>query len=216
MFDEADLIQSIQQSYDFIIENNNSTSPKRLNSLQSFVGNIIRENLREDVVVSFPNLQNVEGAYYRKKVPIVVSLEGDIKLCIGSKSILNGYGANIINHFQNLLGETANIQANGIMYANILFIPTRIPKNNSGGGIIEYERITEADLQKFVKLFSLQDFTHTPFATACIIIDINYEAETVQLTDLSTIFTPNFQQFYHENLSMSQFLAKIVEYCNNL
>ena len=216
MFDSANLIQSIQQSYDFIIENNNSTSPRRLNPFQSFVGNIIRENVREDVVVGFPNLQQIEGAYYVKRVPIVISLDGDVKLCIGSKSILNGYGANVINQFQNLLGETANIQANNIKYANILFIPTRVPRNTGNGNLVEYEQITEADLQKFVKLFSLQEFAHTPFATACVIIDINYERETVQLADLSGIFSAEFVQFYQDNLSMDQFLAKIVEYCNNL
>ena len=216
MFAESDLIQSIQESYDFIIENNNSSSPKRLNPFQSFVGNIIRSNTREGVVVSFPNLQSVEGAYYRKKVPIVVSLDGNVKLCIGSKSILNGYGANIINHFQNLLGEAANVQANGIKYANILFIPTRIPKNNGSGDVVDYERITEADLQKFVKLFSLQNFTHTPFATACVIIDINDDDETVQLANLSSLFSEEFIQFYQDNLSMDQFLAKIVEHCSNL
>lgn len=53
----------------------------------------------------------VKGKYYDKDIDITVTKDNKPVMCIGIKFITSNYKQNTNNYFENMMGETANIQA---------------------------------------------------------------------------------------------------------
>jgi hypothetical protein len=60
----------------------------------------------------------VQGKYYPKDIDIAVMKDDKAIFCLSIKFITSNYKQNANNYFENIMGETANIQANQIPYVN--------------------------------------------------------------------------------------------------
>ncbi len=70
----------------------------------------------------------VNGKYYPKDVDITVMREGQAVFCLGIKFVTSNYKQNANNYFENMMGETANIQAVGSLpYAQLLILRHKTP-----------------------------------------------------------------------------------------
>lgn len=214
MYSEPDFIESIQTSYNSIA-NGNIRSPRRLNPIQFYVGQTINSQLREEQSATFPNLQPVQGMYNVKRMHLVIWQNGVAKLSSGFKFVVSGYSSNGLNYFQSLQGEAANLQLNGIKYAYVLVLPTRIPKLNRNRQIESYQHLRERDFDKYFNLLNGNN-EHSPFVIGCQIVDIDYTNRTVTPTDLDNLFSQEFVERFNENLSMTHFFNKIDNYCTNI
>lgn len=76
----------------------------------------------------------VPGKYYPKDIDIAVIDNKTPVFCLGIKFITSNYKQNANNYFENMMGETANLQASQIPYAHIIIMRHQTPyyeKNNS-------------------------------------------------------------------------------------
>src|SRR2546423_3792879 len=60
--------------------------------------------------------KTIRGRYMEKRVDIAVMKEKRPVAGIGIKFIMSNYRQNTNNYFENMLGETANIRTNNILY----------------------------------------------------------------------------------------------------
>lgn len=117
---------------------------------------------------------------------------------IGVKFVMQNYAQNSNNYFENMLGETANIQCRNIPYFQILIIPDKMPYFESGRKFKKWEILTTDKIKKYLVLSNdpQEMYPHTPAKILLYIISL------YDLPDHPTgILAENrhFFQFYEKN-----------------
>ena len=77
--------------------------------------------------------KTVEGKYYPKNIDMTITKENKPIFCVGLKFVTSNYKQNANNYFENMMGETANIQANtGLPYAHVIILRHETPYYKKG------------------------------------------------------------------------------------
>lgn len=158
------ILYVLKDSYYEYLESG-SRSNKKLKILHGAIANDLKNQLSKEYQI-FSLSQNdsheikVKGKYYDKTVDIAIQKNNQIIACVGIKFIMQNYAQNANNYFENLIGETTNIQLSGVPYFNMLFLQEKIPYFNSNGEIKKFEKITAKILQKYFLLYEKQQSQH--------------------------------------------------------
>jgi hypothetical protein len=114
----------------------------------------------------------INGRYINKAVDITI-LNKDRQLAgIAVKFVMQNYAQNANNYFENMLGETANIQSLHIPYFQIFIIPEKLPYYKQSGKFDKWEYFSSAHRRKY-RILSTDDcatWVHTPAKTLLYVI----------------------------------------------
>jgi hypothetical protein len=98
--------------------------------------------------------KKLDGRYVPKTVDIAIEKNGKPLAGIGVKYVMSNYMQNSVNYFENMLGETANIRSNSILYFQFFIIPDKIPYFGTAKGkskpIIKWEKISQHNIDKYI------------------------------------------------------------------
>jgi hypothetical protein len=135
------------------------------------------------------------GAYYPKNVDIAavvgkvscagstytVDSKDQILGLLGIKFVVTNFKQNANNYFENLMGETANIQQLGIPYSHFIALPVEIPWLKKDGSVARIETLTAADIAKYKKLMSGPDGVHKPASISIALVEFDSNFQTLTL-----------------------------------
>lgn len=119
----------------------------------------------------------IRGRYMDKRVDIAV-MKGERPVAgIGIKFIMSNYRQNTNNYFENMLGETANIRTNNILYFQIVICFSHSPyfhrEENKERIIKNIEKVSLGHLEKY-QILSQDDtliYFHSPMKTLLVLVD---------------------------------------------
>jgi len=121
--------------------------------------------------------KKISGRYFDKKVDILIT-KGNLTVAgFGVKFIMSNYKQNSNNYFENMLGETANIRTNTILYFQIVICfayPLYFHKEKNQERIIKtIEEINSRHLKKYRILSSdnIVNFLHSPNKTFLTLVN---------------------------------------------
>jgi hypothetical protein len=135
--------------------------------------------------------KTVEGKYYPKDIDITV-MEGEKPVfCLGIKFVTSNYKQNANNYFENMMGETANIQATQLPYAQFIVLRHETPyyKKNETEIPSKIEIVNDKDISKYLKLMLDNPQAHRPNYLGIQLININGKTGKVTLIDLDKFFS---------------------------
>jgi len=152
-------------------------SNKKLEILHGAIAEDIKNRLGDEYTVSSLGLgegkeAKMMGRYIDKVVDITISKNNQDLAGIAIKFVMNNYSQNSNNYFENMLGETANIRANNKKYFQIIILPEQMPYYNNEGSIKKWEKITDNNIDKYIKLSRDNEdvYFHTPVKTLIFIV----------------------------------------------
>jgi hypothetical protein len=156
----------------------------------------------------------VEGMYYPKDIDITVSKNNKPVFCLGIKFVTSNYKQNANNYFENMMGETANIQATQIPYAQFIILRHETPyyKKNETEIPSKIEIVNDKDISKYLKLMYDKQQAHRPNHLCIQMININEKTGKVTLTDLDKVFSKITAKFLKTRLSPANFFKEIETY----
>jgi hypothetical protein len=155
----------------------------------------------------------IEGKYYSKNVDIAV-LDGEKPVfCLGIKFVTSNYKQNANNYFENMMGETANIQAIGSLpYAQLIILRHETPYYKKTGISTKIERINDKDISKYLKLLFDIPQAHRPHYLGILLINIDEDSSKVSATDLEQSFSKETAKLLYKMLSIKTFFDNIYNY----
>jgi hypothetical protein len=156
----------------------------------------------------------VEGKYYPKDIDITVSKNNLPVFCLGIKFVTSNYKQNANNYFENMMGETANIQATQIPYAQLIILRYETPyyKKNETEISSKTEIVNDKDISKYLKLMYDQPQAHRPNYLGIQLINIDEKTGRVMMTDLDKSFSQTMAKFLKTKLSLFNFFNEIETY----
>jgi hypothetical protein len=134
--------------------------------------------------------------------------------CLGIKFITSNYKQNANNYFENMMGETANIQANKIPYAHLIVMRYRTPyyKKNDSVTSSKDEIISKKDIQKYLNLIFDMPQAHRPSDLCIFLVNIDENDKSVVKTNLVEAFGKDFSDIIESKLSPENFFKSISDY----
>jgi hypothetical protein len=171
---------ALQDSY-LRYQRSGARAPDKLFPLHQFLGQAFKAlHSGSSVITKWGDIDGelkAPGAYYPKNVD-VAAIVGKVKQLspssysvpeldqimgiLGIKFVVTNFKQNANNYFENMMGETANIQQLGIPYSHFIALPVELPYLNKDGSIKKTEKLSEGDLSKYVKLMAGPDGSHKP------------------------------------------------------
>lgn len=154
--DNKRFLEVIKKSYNTYL-NTHSRSNEKLKVLHGEIARDLQRRLGDNYTLHALGFNdgkevNIIGGYGEKNVDIAIEKNGKYLLAIGVKFIMSNYSQNSNNYFENMLGETANLQINKIPYYQIFVLPSVVPYFEDGGILKKYEHITNHNVEKYIKL----------------------------------------------------------------
>lgn len=209
------LNQAIKKSFENYKEYG-ARSTEKLISLHSFLGNVLESIFKENVygVQYNDGSKNKErlviGKYYNKKIDITVLKNDHPVFCLGIKFITSNFSQNANNYFENMMGETANIQANTTTYAQIIVLRENAPYYKKDGSFAKTEKIKTNHLSKYIKLALNNVQAHRPIFTCIHIIKID-ETTPVKVTNanIKEIVADDLGKTFTDKFSFDAFLKEL-------
>jgi hypothetical protein len=160
----------------------------------------------------------VEGKYYPKDIDVtIVNSEDEAVFCVGIKFVTSNYKQNANNYFENMMGETANIQALGnLPYAQLIILRHEMPYylKNETDIPSKIEIINDKDIQKYLKLVFDNPQVHRPTSMCVLIVDIDESNYKVIFTNLEKSFSKEIAELLNTKLSLKTFFGDINNYKN--
>jgi len=159
--------------------------------------------------------KKIEGKYYDKNVDVTVAKDGVPVFCLGIKFVTSNYQQNANNYFENMMGETANIQASELPYAQLIILrqPTPYYKKNTKVPA-KWERITDHAIKKYSALIFENRQAHRPLAMATPIVHVDENTMLVGFADLKGDFSEHNVSILNGKLSLENLFKEITEYKN--
>ncbi|HON57082.1 MAG TPA: hypothetical protein PLM75_07315 [bacterium] len=163
----------------------------------------------------------VKGKYYEKNIDIAVIDKkcNNPVFCVGVKFVTSNYKQNANNYFENMMGETANIQAlKNLPYAQLLILRYKTPYYKKRASYSDKEEtdkieiINEKDLQKYLNLVFDVKQAHRPYIMAVLLIDINEKTNKVSCLSPFSLYDQKFAELLDKNLSIIRFFEEIQNY----
>lgn len=157
----------------------------------------------------------VQGKYYPKDIDVSVTKEDKPVFCLGVKFVTSNYKQNANNYFENMMGETANIQALGnVPYAQLIILRHETPYylKNETEQPTKIEVINDKDICKYLKLMFDVPQAHRPNYLGIMLIDIDEKKCRVTATNLDEGFSDKISNSLKGKLSLSRLFDEIAEY----
>jgi hypothetical protein len=189
-----ELEKALQESYNRYLEDGARSTSKLLPLHKSLGATFKALHPTANLISKWGELDGElksPGAYYPKNVDIAavvgsisssgstftVESKDQILGLLGIKFVVTNFKQNANNYFENLMGETANIQQLGIPYSHFIAIPVEIPWLRKDGSVARIEILSSADIAKYKKLMSGPDGVHKPasISIALVKFDENYK-----------------------------------------
>ena len=175
-----DFLNAVYCSFKEFLRAETSSSVERICFLYNAITEDIGRRLGDEYsVVSCGEADGAEeeisGRYFNKKVDITIMKDDKAVAGIGVKFVMQNYSQNSNNYFENMLGETANIRANGHPYFQIFIIFDRLPYYDRNKNIKAWETITAHNIEKYRILSedNIYAFFHTPNKTLIYVVHIS-------------------------------------------
>lgn len=219
MYNEFNLIKAIKNSFE-IYKEYGARSTQKLVPIQKYMADMLKEIWGKNYEIRYMGEKNsdatIEGKYYPKDVDIAVLKNKIPILCLGIKFITSNYKQNANNYFENMMGETANIQANQIPYAHIIIMRHKMPyyQKNDTNTPLKTETINEKDIQKYLRLIYDVPQAHRPNELCIFLVDIDERTNKVTKTNLTNEFKKEFVDLINEKLSPENLFKQIKNYKN--
>jgi hypothetical protein len=219
-FNEADFLSAIGQSFK-MYKLKGARSNAKLRPIHLFVADTLSAIWGKEFEVSYlgegSRELKVEGKYYPKNVDVAITDNGKVVFCVGIKFVTSNYKQNANNYFENMMGETANIQAmDNIPYAQLIILRLETPyyKKNETDLAAKTEIINKKDLLKYIKLKYDSPQAHRPMMLGVLLVSIDEETQTAKAVDLDAYFDKDFAQLLKKQLSLKNFFSDISYYKN--
>ena len=217
MYKESEFIKSISESF-AKYKKHGARSTQKLIPLHKYVTEMLKSIWGVSYGYFFmgegTKEAKVEGKYYPKDVDIAVMKDDKAIFCLGIKFITSNYKQNANNYFENMMGETANIQANQIPYVHLIVMGYKTPyyKKNDSTTPNKIEIISKKDIQKYLNLIYDTPQAHRPNELCIFLVDIDETTGKVIKTDNKKAFGDEFTDLIEDRLSPENFFKQIANY----
>ena len=218
ILDEPQFLKVIEESFRKYKEYG-ARSTQKLKSIHKFVAGVLSEIWGSDCGLHYMCDGNreftVEGKYYPKDIDIAITKNDKPVFCLGIKFVTSNYKQNANNYFENMMGETANIQALGdLPYAHLIVLRHKTPyyKKNETEEPSKIEIISNKDISKYLRLMFDHPQAHRPNHLGIILVDIDEKTGRVNATDLDESFSEEISKCLKGKLSLNRFFSEIAEY----
>ena len=218
IYNEKKFIKAIEKSFK-AYKDKGARSTAKLKPIHKFVANILSVIWGEDFDIHYLSDEtkelSVEGKYYPKDIDVTVTESDKPVFCLGIKFVTSNYKQNANNYFENMMGETANIQANGnLPYAQLLILRRQTPYylKNETEIPSKIEIINDKDISKYLKLIFDTPQAHRPDYLGLQLIDINEKTGKVSLSKIDKEFSEETVKFLKNKLSLKTFFSEIETY----
>jgi len=218
IYNEKDFLKAIENSFQAYKEKG-ARSTAKLKPIHKFIADTLAKIWGNGFEICYmgDNVkeQTVEGKYYPKDIDITV-LDGEKPIfCLGIKFVTSNYKQNANNYFENMMGETANIQAVGnLPYAQLIILRYETPyyKKNETKVPSKIEIIKDRDISKYLKLNFDVSQAHRPTYIGILLINFDEQTGKVTLTDLEKSFSKETAKLLSKTLSIRTFFDNIYNY----
>lgn len=168
MINNKNFLNVIKKSFKTFLATG-ARSNEKLKILHGDIAKSVKEKLGSDYEVKSLGFEDgkefiMDGRYNPKAVDITIMKDNIDLAGIAVKFVMNNYSQNSNNYFENMLGETANIRSNNKKYFQVFVIPDEMPYYKKGGGISKWEKLTENNIKKYIKISNddIEKYYHTP------------------------------------------------------
>jgi len=218
MYNEQEFIKALEQSFK-MYKKHGARSTKKLKPIHTFIANTLKNIWDKSYSIYYMSDDTkeiaVEGKYYPKYIDITITKNEKPVFCLGIKFATSNYKQNANNYFENMMGETANIQAVGnLPYAQLIILRHQTPyyKKNETEKPSKIEVINDKDIQKYLKLLFDNPQAHRPYFIGIQLININEKTGKITFTDLDKLFSKEVANLLKTKLSLSHFFNEIYSY----
>ena len=174
-----EILEVIRDSFKSYLEIGTSRSTAKLKILHGSISKDIKNRLGSGYSIKSQGCGDdkegiIEGKYYPKNVDITVYHNGKPVAGYAVKFVMRNYSQNSNNYFENMLGETANIRANGIPYFQIFIIFDKVPYYKKGGSLAKYDILSKHNISKYCALSNdnTDNALHAPNKTLLLVISL--------------------------------------------
>ena len=216
-YNEKNFIKAVEQSFK-MYKKYGARSTAKLKPIHKFVADTLTAIFGKAYTLHFIGDDNkemtVEGKYYPKDIDITVSKNEKPVFCLGIKFVTSNYKQNANNYFENMMGETANIQATQLPYAQFIILRHETPyyKKNETEIPSKIEIINDKDISKYLKLMYDAPQAHRPNYLGIQLININEKTGKIALTNIDKAFSKETVKFLKTKLSPTNFFKEIEDY----
>lgn len=174
---EVRFLDAVRQSYANYLAHG-ARSTEKLRPLHQWVADEMKILLGEEYSIQSLRTEGesgeatVSGKYYDKMVDVAISKDDMLLGIISVKFITSNFKQNANNYFEHLMGETANLRRNNIVFGHFMVIPHILPYFNKDGTIKKHETIDAKHLMKYVRLAQDEDYPHRPDALGIVVISL--------------------------------------------
>ena len=218
IYNEKEFLKAIEKSFQAYKEKG-ARSTAKLKPIHKFVADTLAKIWGNGFEICYlgdgVREKTVAGKYYPKDIDITV-LEGENPVfCLGIKFVTFNYKQNTNNYFENMMGETANIQAVGnLPYAQLIVLRHETPyyKKNETEKVSKIEIINDKDISKYLKLNFDIPQAHRPNYIGILLINIDEQTGKVTLTNLEKSFSKETAKLLSKTLSIKTFFDNIYNY----
>jgi len=217
MYKESEFIASITESF-AKYKKYGARSTQKLYPIHKYITDILKQIWDNKYEYFFMGEDSKEakvgGKYYPKDVDIAIFKDGEAIFCLGIKFITSNYKQNTNNYFENMMGETANIQSNQIPYAHLIIMRYETPyyKKNDSTTSKKIEIISKKDIQKYLNLIYDTPQAHRPNELCIFLVDIDEKTGKVIKADNKKAFGNEFTDLMEDKLSPENFFKQISNY----
>ena len=156
-------------------------SNKKLIPPHQWIKDILKQNLGDDYEYyakgltenKFDKEYKVQGKLYEKFEDVTILKDNKVVGVVSFKFIASNYAQNSNNYFENLLGECYNIQANGIPFCHVFVTRYKVPYYTSEKELKRYDEFKGKYLNKYLKLYQIEENESIPKKVSVTIIHIN-------------------------------------------
>ena len=193
IYNEKDFIKAVEQSFK-MYKLYGARSTAKLKPIHKFIAETLAKIFGKDFELHFMGDENKEmtvaGKYYPKDIDITISRNKEPVFCLGIKFVTSNYKQNANNYFENMMGETANIQATQLPYAQFIILRHETPyyKKNETEIPSKIEIINDKDISKYLKLMYDAPQAHRPNYLGIQLININEKTGKIALTNIDKAF----------------------------
>lgn len=219
-YSQTNFLKAVQASFK-MYQKYGARSNKKLFPLHNEIAKTLKDIWGPDFDYNFLGIDSkelkVHGKYYDKDVDITVSKSDIPVFCLGVKFVTSNYKQNANNYFENMMGETANIQSVGnVPYAQLIVFRRETPyyKKNNANKPSKIELINDKDIQKYLNLVFDSAQAHRPNMLGILIVDINSKTGIVTNADLSNNYSKEIANFLKDKISLTNFFKDISDYKN--
>lgn len=180
----------------------------------------LRQELGGEYTISSLRKENqggenaVRGKYYDKVVDVDIAKDANSVGIVSIKFVTSNFKQNANNYFEHLMGETANLRRNGIIFGHLMVIPKIVPYLKRNGEIAREEVIGAHHLRKYVNLAQDDDYPHKPDAIGIGLIALPMQnlqnTEEIELANVASMdLDATIATALQNELSVSGFVRKM-------